>query len=65
MKLHEEFEQIPEIKNIILKSEAFYCEKGNWYLCPDESDRYEEYYLDGAWFMFQEMHKDEQLRKQD
>lgn len=56
-ELRKEFEKIPEIKSIILKSEAFYCENGNWYLCSDEADRNEEYYLDGAWFMFQELNK--------
>ena len=56
MKTIEEFSKIPEIARIIEEHKAFYCNKGNWWLCPDD-DQFAEAYLDGAWFMFQELNK--------
>lgn len=53
----ETFEKIPEIAKLIEDSGAFYCNKGDWYLCPDELDFGVENYLDGAWMMYQEQQK--------
>lgn len=53
----EAFEKIPEIAKLIEDSGAFYCNKGNWYLCPDELDFGVENYLDGAWTMYQSQQK--------
>lgn len=48
----EAFEKIPKIAKLIEDSGAFYCSKGDWYLCPDELDFDVENYLDGAWMMY-------------
>ena len=53
----ETFEKIPEIAKMIKEHNAFYCDKGGWYLCPDESDYGVENCLDGAWMMYQEQQK--------
>lgn len=53
----EAFEKIPEIAKLIEDSGAFYCNKGNWYLCPSELDSGVENYLDGAWMMYQSQQK--------
>lgn len=53
----EAFEKIPEIAKLIEDSGAFYCNKGGWYLCPDELDFGVENYLDGAWMMYQSQQK--------
>ena len=55
-KSREEFEKLPEIAKIIKEHDAFYCNKGEWYLCPDD-DQFAEAYLDGAWYAFQEQQK--------
>lgn len=54
--MREEFEKLPEIARIIKEHDAFYCNKGEWYLCPDD-DQFAEAYLDGAWYAYQEQQK--------
>lgn len=51
----DEFVRIQVIADLIQVHKAHYCDKGNWWLCPDDEDRDIEFYLDGAWFMFQEL----------
>ena len=52
MKTIDEFKAIPEIKEMIIQYKAWYCDKGNWWICK-ESEAIENY-LDGAWFIFNE-----------
>lgn len=54
--MRSEFEKLPEIAKIIKEHDAFYCNKGEWYLCPDD-DQFAEAYLDGAWYAHQEQQK--------
>ena len=51
----ETFEKIPEIAKLIEDSGAFYCNKRDWYLCPDS--QFAEDYLDGAWYVYKEQQK--------
>ena len=53
--MREQFEKLPEIAKIIKERNAFYCNKGDYYLCPD--DQFAESYLDGAWYTYQEQQK--------
>ena len=53
----EEFEKLPEIAERTKRSEAFYCQKGDWYLSPYEGCREDEAFLEGAWYAFQKQQK--------
>ncbi|MBQ0111515.1 MAG: hypothetical protein KBT03_00125 [Bacteroidales bacterium] len=56
--MREQFEKLPEIANLIQEGNAFYCDKGDWYLCPNIDDSAIETALDMAWYTFQEVHKE-------
>lgn len=51
----EHFEQIEEIAERIKSTDAFYCRKGNWYICPNDDNREDEAFLDGAWLVYQKL----------
>ncbi len=55
--LRSEFEKLPEVKKLIDEGKAFYCDKGDWYLCKDIDNREIELALDSAWYAFQEQQK--------
>ena len=55
--MREQFEKLPEIANLIQEGDAFYCDKGEWYLCPNIDDSAIEMALDKAWYAFQEQQK--------
>ena len=55
--MREQFERLPEIANLMQEGNAFYCDKGEWYLCPNIDDSAIEMALDMAWYAFQEQQK--------
>lgn len=46
------FEELPEIKKLIEEGDAFYCNKGEWYLCKNVDDSAIELALDTALSVF-------------
>ena len=57
METREKFEALPRIAKLIKQGEAFYCNKGNYYLCQDIDNSAIELALDVAWHAFQEQQK--------
>lgn len=55
--MREQFEKLPEIANLIQEGNAFYCDKGDWYLCPNIDHSATEMALDMAWYAYQEQQK--------
>lgn len=71
MENREKFEALPRVAKLIKQGEAFYCNKGNYYLCLDIDNSAIELALDIAWYAFQEqenkikaLEKELEMRKQ-
>lgn len=55
--MRDNFEALPEIAKLIKEGDAFYCDKGDWYLCKDVDNSAIELALETAWYAFQEQQK--------
>lgn len=56
-EMRSEFEKLEEIANLIQGGNAFYCDKGDWYLCQNIDHSAIEMALDMAWYAFKEQQK--------
>ena len=53
-ELRREFEELSHIKKILCRNVVRYCKHTNWYYSDNKTI---EDFLDGAWYMFQELKK--------
>lgn len=56
--MREQFEKLPEIRKIMNEHGIYFMNYSGWYEAGDFKDFKYEQYINGAWYAYQELHKE-------